>query len=168
MANLGYGSRMSWEETPDLKSRAKAALDNVQELRQLTLVLCKSLQQVQNDQAKFKDKQTKPRAYKIGEKVYLNGKNIRTKQNNKLEWKIPDKLDGQALFPHKKTSTKWKTVESARQSAPPPKQQQNQTPKLLKKRPTTPPKMEPTPAPAVKGPEQRSQCQQKPNLKYQD
>lgn len=88
MANLGYDPRMSWEEAPDPKSCAKAALDNVQELCQLTSVLRESLQRAQNDQAKFKDKRTKPRTYKVGEKVYLNGKNIRTKRNNKLEWNM--------------------------------------------------------------------------------
>lgn len=87
-ANLGYSPRMSWEEDPDPKSRAKTALNDVQELRQLTAVLQETLKQAQSDQARFKDKRSKPRTYKIGEKVFLNGKNIRTKRNNKLEWKM--------------------------------------------------------------------------------
>ena len=293
MANLGYDPRMSWEESPDIKSRAKAALDNVQELRQLTSVLRENLQRAQSDQAKFKDKRTKPRAYKVGEKVYLNGKNIRTKRNNKLEWKMfgpfeiidvkgsqayqlalpshwkihdvfhvsileratprkggddtqlsidpsaeigiesddteyvvselvdsavfepgkvpgkpysegglfylvdwagheefeqtwepyegishlrrlirqfhadsPDKPDGRALFPRQKMSTKRKSTESMRQSAPPSKRQQNRTSKSSEKRPITPPKLKPVPA--IEGPERKSQRQRKPNFKYRD
>lgn len=255
------------------------------------LVLCKSLQWVQNKQAKFKDKQIKLRTYKISEKVYLNGKNFRTKQNNKLEWKMfdpfkiidvknsqayqlvlpahwkihdvfhvfllekatpwkrgdntqlsidrsvkigiksddieyivsklidstvfesgkvpdkpyskaklyylvdwaghkkfeqtwepyegisylqklicqfhtnsPDKPDGQALFPRKKMSTKWKSAKLTHQPAPPPKRQQKQILKPAKKQPITLPKTEPVPA--ILG--WRLQCQRKFNFKYQD
>lgn len=52
------------------------------------VVLQDILQKAQHDQAKNKNNKMKSRNYKISEKVYLNGKNIRTKQNNKLKWKM--------------------------------------------------------------------------------
>ena len=48
----------------------------------------KNLQHAQKLQKRYYDKHAKPRSYTPGDKVWLNSKYIKTKQNRKLEFKF--------------------------------------------------------------------------------
>ena len=87
-ANIGYNPRKCYEEEPDPKSKAPAALDQVKELHRVDDALREVLESAQLTQARWKDKRTKPSIHKIGDKVWLNAKNIRTKRNNKLKHRL--------------------------------------------------------------------------------
>lgn len=50
----------------------------------------KNLQYAKNLQKQYHDKATKPKSYVLGDKIWLNSKYIKTKQNCKLEAKSFD------------------------------------------------------------------------------
>ena len=87
MAMQGYSPRMSFEEHADPKAKSKSGQEHAKDLEELMKVLKDNLKNAQEQQAKYHDKRHVFKQYKLGDYVWLNGKNIRTKRNKKLEWK---------------------------------------------------------------------------------
>ena len=86
--NCGYLPRVSYEEDIDPCSKSKSADDLANELRELMAVCRDNLQHAQDLQKRAHDKGTQPRSYSPGDKVWLNSKYIKTKQNRKLKAKF--------------------------------------------------------------------------------
>ncbi len=86
-ANLGYEPRMSWDEDIDPKSRSRAAVDNANHLFTLIGVCKDAILAAQQSQEEYANRHRKSRDYKVGDRVWLNTKYIRTKRNRKLEFK---------------------------------------------------------------------------------
>ena len=86
--NCGYHLRVSDKEDVDPHSRFKAADELIEELRNLMAACIENLQHAQELQKRAHDKETKPRSYALGKKVWLNSKYIKTKRNRKLEAKF--------------------------------------------------------------------------------
>ena len=86
--NCGYHPRVSYEEDINPRSKFKSADDLANDLRELMAVCRENLQHAQDLQKQAHDKGTKPRSYASGDKVWLNSKYIKTKQNRKLEAKF--------------------------------------------------------------------------------
>ena len=86
--NCGYHPRMSYEEKVDLRSQSKSADELSEELRELMIICRENLHHAQELQKQAHDKRVKPWSYAPGEKVWLNSKFIKTKQNRKLEAKF--------------------------------------------------------------------------------
>ena len=86
--NCGFYSRVSYEEDVDPRSRLKTANQLATELQTLRSVCRKNLQHAQELQKRYHDKYAKPGSYAPGDKVCLNSKYIKTKQNCKLEFKF--------------------------------------------------------------------------------
>ena len=86
-AMQGYSSRMSYEEHADPKAKSKTAIEHAKDLEDL-MNLKKNLRDAQAQQAKYHDRRHRFKQYKLGDYVWVNGKDIRTKRNKKLESKI--------------------------------------------------------------------------------
>ena len=86
--NCGYHPHVSYKEDTDLCSRSTSADDLAIELKKLIAVCRENLQHAQNLQKRVHNKGTKPKSYALGDKVWLNSKYIKTKQNRKLEAKF--------------------------------------------------------------------------------
>ena len=86
--NCGYNSRVSYKEDVNPYSRSKVADKLTEKLRNLMATWRENLQHTQELQKRAYDKETKPRSYAPGEKVWLNNKYIKTKRNQKLEAKF--------------------------------------------------------------------------------
>ena len=86
--NCGYHPRMSYEDDVDPRSKSKSADNLSAELRELMIVCRENLHHAQELQKRAHDKGVKPRSYAPGDKVWLNSKYIKTKQNRKLEAKF--------------------------------------------------------------------------------
>ncbi len=86
--NCGYHPRASYKKDVDPRSRSKSAYELATELRELMAVCRENLQHAQELQKRYHDKHAKPRSYAPGEKVWLNSKYIKTKQNCMLEAKF--------------------------------------------------------------------------------
>ena len=86
--NCGYHPRVSFKEDTDSYSRSKTANELLAELRELMTVCRENLHHAQELQKQAHDKGVKPRSYAPGNKVWLNSKYIKTKQNRKLEAKF--------------------------------------------------------------------------------
>ena len=86
-AMQGYSPRMSYEEHADPKAKSKTAVEHAKDLEDLMKVLKENLKDAQAQQAKYHDQRRSFKQYKLGDYVWLNGKNILTKRNKKLEWK---------------------------------------------------------------------------------
>ena len=86
--NYGYHPRMSYEEDVDPCSKSKSADELSAELRELMIVCRDNLHHAQELQKRAHDKGVKPKSYAPGDKVWLNSKYIKTKQNRKLEAKF--------------------------------------------------------------------------------
>ena len=86
--NCGYHPCVSYEENVDPCSKSKLVDDLANNLKELMTVCRKNLQHAQDLQKQAHDKGTKPRSYGPGDKVWLNSKYIKTKQNWKLEAKF--------------------------------------------------------------------------------
>ena len=65
-----------------------SANDLANDLRELMIVCRENLQHSQNLQKRAHDKDTKPRSYTPGNKIWLNSKYIKTKWNRMLEAKF--------------------------------------------------------------------------------
>ena len=86
--NCGYHFRMSYKEDVNPYSKSEP-LDNLSaELRELMIVCRKNFHHAQKLQKRAYDKGVKPRSYNFGNKVWLNSKYIKTKQNQKLKAKF--------------------------------------------------------------------------------
>ena len=86
--NCGYHPRMSYKKKVDPRSKLKSADELSAELRELMIVCRENLHHAQELQKRAHDKGVKPRSYAPGDKVWLNSKYIKTKQNQKLEAKF--------------------------------------------------------------------------------
>ena len=86
--NCGYHPRMSYEEEVDPRSKSKSADELSAELRELMIVCRENLHHAQELQKQAYDNGIKPRSYAPNDKVWLNSKYIKTKQNQKLEAKF--------------------------------------------------------------------------------
>ena len=79
---------MSYKEEVNPCSKSKLADKLSAELRELMIVYQKNLHHAQELQKRAHDKGVKPRSYAPGDKVLLNSKYIKIKQNWKLEAKL--------------------------------------------------------------------------------
>ena len=86
--NYGYHLRVSFEEDTNLCSRSKTAKELSSKLRDLMTVCWKNFYHAQKLQKQAHNKGVKPRNYAPSDKVWLNSKYIKTKQNRKLEAKF--------------------------------------------------------------------------------
>ena len=86
--NCGYHSRMSYKEEVNPRSKSKSTDELLAELRELMIVCWENLYHAQELQKQAHDKGVKPRSYAPSDKVWLNSKYIKTKQNRKLEAKF--------------------------------------------------------------------------------
>ena len=83
-----YHLHVSYKENVEPHSKSKTANELTKELRNLMAASRKNLQHAQKLQKQAHNKETKPRNYVPGEKVWLNSKYIKTKRNLKLEAKF--------------------------------------------------------------------------------
>ena len=88
-AMYGYNPRMSFEDKPDSRSISQPAEDHALHLREVMKAMKDELIRSQARQQKYHNKHTKEVSFEVGEKVWLNRKNIRTKRpSTKLDWKM--------------------------------------------------------------------------------
>ncbi len=86
--NYGYHLQVSYKKDVNLYSQSKSAKQLATEFRKLIAVYRKNLQHTQELQKQYHNKYIKSRSYAPSEKVWLNSKYIKTKQNCKLEAKF--------------------------------------------------------------------------------
>ena len=79
---------MSYKKKVNSCSKSKSADKLSAELRKLKIVCRKNLHHAQELQKRAHNKNVKPKSYAFGDKVWLNSKYIKTKQNRKLEAKF--------------------------------------------------------------------------------
>ena len=83
--NYGYHPWMLYEEEINFCSKSKLADELSAELRELMFVCQENLHHAQKLQKRAYDKGVKSKSYISGDKVWLNSKYIKTKQNCILE-----------------------------------------------------------------------------------
>ena len=83
--NYSFHLRVFFEDNVKPRSRSCSTNKLVKELRELMDICQQNLLHTQKLQKKAHDKGVKPQSYILGEKVWLNSKYIKTKQNQKLE-----------------------------------------------------------------------------------
>ena len=86
--NCGYHSRVYFEENTNFCFNSKSANKLLAKLWELMTVCRENILHAQELQKQAHNKNVKPRSYVPGNKVCLNGKYIKTKQNQKLEAKF--------------------------------------------------------------------------------
>ena len=86
--NCGYHLCVSFEENTNPYFQSKTAKELSNELRELVTVCWENLHHAQELQKRAHNKGVKPRSYAPSDKVWLNSKYIKTKQNRKLEAKF--------------------------------------------------------------------------------
>ena len=86
--NYGFHPQVSFENDVNPCSRSRSANELAKELRKLMEICQQNLLHAQELQKGAHDKGVEPQSYAPGEKVWLNSKYIRTKQNRKLEAKF--------------------------------------------------------------------------------
>ena len=86
--HCGYHPRMSYKEKVDSYSKSKSVDKLSAELRELMIVCQENFYHAQKLQKRAYNKGVKSRSYVPGDKVWLNSKYIKTKQNQKLETKF--------------------------------------------------------------------------------
>ena len=86
--NCGYHSRMSYKDNVNSYSKSKLADNLLAELKELMIVCRKNPHHAQKFQKRAYDKSVKPKSYAPDDKVWLNSKYIKTKQNRKLKAKF--------------------------------------------------------------------------------
>ena len=79
---------MLYEEDIDPRSKSKSADELSAELQELMTVCQENLHHAQELQKRAHDKGVKPKSYAPGDKVWLNSKYLKTKQNQKLKAKF--------------------------------------------------------------------------------
>ena len=79
--NCGYHPWVLYEEDIDPRSKSKSADELSAELRELMTVCRENLHHAQELQKRAHDKGVKPKSYAPGDKVCLNSKYLKTKQN---------------------------------------------------------------------------------------
>ncbi len=86
--NCDYHSRVSFEKDVNSRLGSRFIDKLAKELKKLIEVCYQNLFHTQKLQKRAHDKEIKSRSYTPGEKVWLNGKYIKTKRNKKLENKF--------------------------------------------------------------------------------
>ena len=86
--NCGFYPQVSFKDNVDPCSRFRSANKLVKELRELIDICQQNLLHAKELQKRVYDKDVKPQNYTPGEKIWLNSKYIKTKQNRKLEAKF--------------------------------------------------------------------------------
>ena len=86
--NCGYHFRMSYKEKVNSRSKSKSVDELSAKLRELMIVCQENLYHAQELQKRAHNKVVKPRSYVPGDKVWLNSKYMKTKQNQKVETKF--------------------------------------------------------------------------------
>ena len=86
--NYGYHPWMLYKDNVNPRSKFKPADKLLIELRELMIVCKENLYHTQELQNRAYDKGVKPRSYVPNDKVWLNSKYIKTKQNRKLKAKF--------------------------------------------------------------------------------
>ena len=86
--NCGYHPRLSYKKDLDPRSKSKTAEELSSKLRNLMAACQQNLYHVQELQKQAYDKSVKPQSYTLGDKLWLNSKHLKTKQNRKLEAKF--------------------------------------------------------------------------------
>ena len=86
--NCGYYSWVSYEKNIDPCFKSELADDLARELKEFMAVWRENLQHAQDLQKRAHNKSMKPRSYVSSDKIWLNSKYIKTKQNQKLEAKF--------------------------------------------------------------------------------
>ena len=104
--NCGYYSCIFFEENTNFFSLSKIADELSIELQNLMTVYQENFHHVQEFQKQFHNKGVKPKSYASDNKVWLNTKYIKTKQNWKLEAKFFRAI--QVLYPVGKQAYKLK------------------------------------------------------------
>ena len=110
--NCGYHPGMLYKKKLNSRSKSKSAAKLSTELRELIIVCQENLHHAQKLPKRAHNKGVKPRIYAPGNKVWLNSKYIKTKQNRKLETKFFGPF--RVLYPVRKQayklelSRKWK------------------------------------------------------------
>ena len=82
--NCGYHPRVLFKEDTNPRSQSKKADELSVKLRELMIVCRENLQHAQELQKQAHNKGVKPKSYVSSDKVWLNSKYIKTKQNQKL------------------------------------------------------------------------------------
>ena len=83
--NYGYHPYISYKKDLNLCFKSKAADELAGKLRELMTSCQKNLRYTQEFQKQVYDKDIKPKSYTPGNKIWLNSKYIKTKQDCKLE-----------------------------------------------------------------------------------
>ena len=83
--NYGYHLQISYKEKYDPYSKSKSANKLLVKLRELMIICYENLHHAQEFQKRVYNKNVKPRSYIPSDKIWLNSKYIKTKQNWKLE-----------------------------------------------------------------------------------
>ena len=86
--NYGYHPCISFNQDVNLQSRSMSVSKLLLELWKLMRVCCKNLFHAQKLQKRAHNKGVKFKSYALGNKVWLNSKYIKIKQNQKLEVKF--------------------------------------------------------------------------------
>ena len=86
--NCGYHTWMSYEKNIDPRSQSKLVDKLSAELRGLMIFYQENLYYAQELQKQAHDNGIKPQSYAPSEKIWLNSKYIKTKQNRNLEAKF--------------------------------------------------------------------------------
>ena len=86
--NYGYHPRVFFKKDTNPRFRSKTADELLAELWKLMIIYRKNLYHAQKLQKQTDNKGLKPKSYTLGDKVWLNSKYIKTKQNRKLEAKF--------------------------------------------------------------------------------
>ena len=86
--NCGYHLQMLYKENVDPCSKFKSVDKLSTELRELMIVCRENLRHTQELQKQAHDKGVKPKSYASNDKVWLNSKYIKTKQNRNLKAKF--------------------------------------------------------------------------------
>ena len=83
-----FHPQTSYKKDINPRSKSKSADELANELQELMIVYRENLEHAQELQKQYHNKHAKPRSYAPGEKVWLNSKYIKIKQNCKLEAKF--------------------------------------------------------------------------------
>ena len=86
--NCGFHLQVSFKDDVNPHSKSRFADKQAKELRELMDICQQNLLHAQELQKRANDKSVKPQSYIPGEKVWLNSKYIKTKQNQKLKAKF--------------------------------------------------------------------------------
>ena len=86
--NCNYHPQMSYKEEVHPRSKSKSANKLLAKLRELMIVYCENLYHTQKLQKQVHSKDVKLRSYAFNDKIWLNSKYIKIKQNQKLEIKF--------------------------------------------------------------------------------